>query len=293
MKDKYIKKAYEALAELVKKSKSNMSNSSFAGIYDKKTPNYFIGYGCHYNLRSLGKNTVAIVSRICPNSSNSKDKATEIYYNWLFNDSPWADMFVIKDAKEAIKLKGVICETNYPSNYIAGGIFATRAPWQAYFSVKALASLLSVNKKLNKNLAFIGSLWVGTTNVRSKKYFTLVSRSWSGNSAIINQFQSLSFVKNFINGKMIKPRADFCDNPLYKKRDSNDVYHTWSSKRVASKEFYNLLEKNFKNREYVFSIRDAFNGETYKYIGHKKEKEFFSHLADSLIKIQKGKALGL
>lgn len=283
MKDLHIKKAYETLAILVKKSIENMSNASFAGIYASKEPVFYIGEGCHFNLRSLGKNTIAVVSRIRV-PSESKKKITEEYYNWLFNDSPWSDVFVIKDAKEAIKLKGVICETNYPSNLIAGAIFATRDPWQYYSHLELFVGLIINHKKVNKNLAFISSLWCG----KSGLYHILMPTIPSYSSCVCNDYQSLTYVKNFMNKKISAARADFCDNPMYKS-SVHSVYRTWTKAtgEVSSKEFINLLKTTFEHKDFKVITKDSWDGPR-TYIGCTNKKKFTAHLADSLIKIQKG-----
>lgn len=282
MKDLHIKKAYETLVILVKKSGLEMNNASFAGVYASKIPKFYIGEGCHFNLRNLGKNTVAVVSRIQV-PQKSQRKITEEYYNWLFNDSPWSDVFVIKDAKEAIKLKGVICETNHPSNYIAGAIFATREPWQNYNHLELFTDLITKHKKVNKNLAFISSLWCS----KSRSCYILMTSSASYSSCVCNNYQSLTYVKNFVNKKISAARADFCDNPMYKST-VHSVYRTWTKAtgEVTSVEFINLLKAAFKHKDFETTIKDSWG--TNNYIGCTDRKKFTTHLADSLIKIQKG-----
>lgn len=286
MKKEHIEKAYEALDILVKKSINNMNNASFVGVFDKKDNRFYIGHGCHYSLRQLGTGTVAIVSRISPYSSALIDKTTKEYYSWLFNDSPWADVFVIKDAKEAMKLKAVICNTNLPSNYVAGAIFASRA-WQGTNSINTFIKIIE-DKKVSKNLAFIGSLWCSHTRLFRKKYYILDKGKYSGNSAISNNYQSLEFVKNFVDKKLVLPRKDFCDNPYYKGETTNNVYKTWHRRNDPNEEFINLLTETFKNKKFEVSIKDPLSSRKYNYTGSSNEEAFIARLVYSLKKIQKG-----
>jgi len=293
MNEKHLKKAHEALATLKKRvensSYGGFGTASFAGVYDKKATDVYFQHPCHGSLVNIDKDSVAVVSLI--RLGGSTEKQVEIFYDWLFNESPWADIFVLKDAKEVIKLGGVICETNFPSNLVAGALFASRGPWEHPNTLAFFADLLAEDKKLNKNLALISSMWCRNRNARKgMEYVVGITNAghWplSGN-------QTEKYVSNFINNKPVKAklRVKFCISAVYRSGTVQCVYPIWGVERqgdMVGRTYKEVLENSFKkDKKSIITHEDRF-GEKYTYIGYAKRGDFVTAMAKALREVQKG-----
>uniref|UniRef100_UPI00015543C0 hypothetical protein ORF070 n=1 Tax=Pseudomonas phage PA11 TaxID=347327 RepID=UPI00015543C0 len=88
---------------------------------------------CHFGLKSLPTNSLAVISGLQPkyigNLLNTKEG--EAYLDWLLNRSPYSKVFVTKSAKDAIKNSCIIADSSAPSNLLAAGLVASRRLWEA------------------------------------------------------------------------------------------------------------------------------------------------------------------
>ena len=57
-----------------------------------------------------------------------------IYYEWLFNYSPWRSAFITKDVSAVMKSRVVVMNVDAPANLMAGACIAVRHPWESYCS---------------------------------------------------------------------------------------------------------------------------------------------------------------
>ena len=108
---------------------------TFAVLKNKKDP-YIITFHdapCHMALSRVECRESFAIIALVELEKIQKDRHakgfTIPYYRWLLNDSPYAECFITKDAKEAIQY-GIICKTNVPSNLLVGGLVASRYPWE-------------------------------------------------------------------------------------------------------------------------------------------------------------------
>jgi len=93
---------------------------------------------CHHSVLSLDREEAKEVSAIvtCINRGTKRDiescplDASLWFYNWLLNDSPWADAFEEKDAEAAYKAGVLVCTTNVPGNILQAALVASRQVWE-------------------------------------------------------------------------------------------------------------------------------------------------------------------
>lgn len=89
------------------------------------------------------------------------DKEFHLYYEWLFNFSPFRDAFISKDAAKTIDRGVIVVDTNIDSRIMIGGAITTRHPWESFSSYreqfKHIMALWKemVEKGMNPNYAFV------------------------------------------------------------------------------------------------------------------------------------------
>ncbi|AUG88567.1 hypothetical protein [Pseudomonas phage TC6] len=109
---------------------------------------------CHFGLKSLPTNSIAVISGLQPkyigNLLNTKEG--EAYLDWLLNRSPYSKVFVTKSAKDAIKNSCIIADSSAPSNLLAAGLVASRRLWEANHILIVWHDL--VHAGMNEDLAF-------------------------------------------------------------------------------------------------------------------------------------------
>ena len=117
----------------------------------------YVGGPCHMGLATVSASKpVAVVSLIDYEQikeDRHKVGYTIPYYRWLLNDSIYRDCFVTKSPIEAIH-KGVICNTDVPSNLLLGALIATRYPWEyACHQFKSWCEMY--RRGVNPSMAFV------------------------------------------------------------------------------------------------------------------------------------------
>lgn len=289
MDKKHLELAHKTLKKLKKRSDDSAygcGTASFAGVFLKKEAAVYFQSPCHANLSNIGKDSIAVVSLVKLGGCSNKE--AQIFYNWLFNDSPWQDIFVLKDAKEVLKLGGVICRTNFPSNLVAGALFATRGLWEHSETIKFFAEILAKDKKLNKNLVLISSMWCKSSFLNAKNLY-IIGQTNAGHWPL-GADHSKKYISNFVNNRPEKLRKNFCDSSLYRSGGTQCVYPIWGDYECGDgKESYRiLLEKLFlKNKKSKINIKDRW-GDEYKCVGFRTRKDFIAEMAKVLKEVEKG-----
>tara|TARA_Y100001973_G_scaffold106774_1_gene187454 strand:+ start:1987 stop:3063 length:1077 start_codon:yes stop_codon:yes gene_type:complete len=134
IKEELLAIAKEA-KEACKKESQNVT-ARYAFIYNTGKVKVNSNAACHATVLSLDsaeKKSIAYITT-CINRGREKDCDEEVainYYDWLINRSPYADVFVTKDAREAYtKDKYVVCTASVPANMLQAALVATRQPWE-------------------------------------------------------------------------------------------------------------------------------------------------------------------
>ena len=154
----------------VKSAAGCLDANSYLGIIyeDKLEHKYFkIGRGpCHGDLNTnaltykkdgLKKTNWSVLSNVQP--LRTKKETALSFYDWLFNRSPWKDVFLVKDSQEAID-NGIIANTELPENLVISGLIASRFVTESYNTeISERARMYDEIKSLgfSENFAFIFS----------------------------------------------------------------------------------------------------------------------------------------
>lgn len=89
------------------------------------------------------------------------DKEFHLYYEWLFNFSPFRDAFITKDAAKTIDKGIIVVDTTIDSRIMIGGAISTRHPWENFAGYAAqMRPIMRLWKKMveegmNPNYAFV------------------------------------------------------------------------------------------------------------------------------------------
>lgn len=129
------------------------------------------------------------------------------YYRWLLNDSPWSDVFIIKELKDGMPY--VFLRTDVASNYLMSAIIASRSPWE--YPTKIITWHRLVTKYgVNPNYAYLSVTPLGMSG-KSYIFAPCEAEHWPLNGAM-----GIDFIKNFTNGVSEKKNL----TEIYRK-DSN------------------------------------------------------------------------
>ena len=134
------------------------------------------------------------------------------FYDILINHTPYGECIVSKDPEYAYNF-GLIIDTNYPSNIIAGCLMAQRLAWE--YVNKARSAIHYANLGVNKSLAFL----LGHTFSNDGGDITS-----SGHCCIDSSLVDKTYIKNFIKGKA-QPDELYSVQKTYK----YNVHSTWQS----------------------------------------------------------------
>jgi hypothetical protein len=179
MDDKILDKVMPAFEEFVSKRgglyQDPTVNLSYALIKGEQMIN--IRYSTCFGVLSNGasgwtggktityEGTDAIAVQI-----NRKDKINAkeaaLYYEWLFNFSPWRNAFLLKDVSQVWDYGAFMLNADLDDAVMIGGGIAARHVWESYAGSAQLPALISlwtkmVEKGMNPNFAYIAA-----TNLR-------------------------------------------------------------------------------------------------------------------------------
>lgn len=90
----------------------------------------------------------------------SFDKNFHLYYEWLFNWSPYRDAFITKDATDATQKGVVIVDADVDNRLMVGGAICLRHPFESFSSCVAIRPLVGLWSKMvesgyDPNYAFV------------------------------------------------------------------------------------------------------------------------------------------
>jgi hypothetical protein len=179
MDDKILDKVMPAFEEFVSKrggpNQDPTVNLSYALIKDERMINikYTTCFGVLSNgasgwtggLASTYKGTDAIAVQI-----NRKDKVnakeTALYYEWLFNFSPWRNAFLLKDVSQVWDYGAFMLNTDLDDAVMIGGGIAARHVWESYAGSAQLPALISLWTKMVENGMNPNFAYIAATNLR-------------------------------------------------------------------------------------------------------------------------------
>lgn len=121
-----------------------------------------------------------------------------LYYTWLLNKSPWSKVFVEKDY-EVVKQKGFSLSTNFPADYVASALVATRYTSEIYneWTTRHFRTFEDlVNEGVETLWAFVMSMMYAKKHTSSEYSY----RMQNGHE-IVPPDWSLATIKNFVEGR--------------------------------------------------------------------------------------------
>jgi len=182
-----------------------------------------------------------IVSRIQDNGAAGTYKFEEDlvkFYDWLFNVSPWAKVFVTKCGKQAVKERWLVVHTEVPSNLMLGALMASRIPSESSNPMFVMNDLAELG--VPQSLGFlIGQCLAGGDQRKG-------SAIW-GDTTAEHRCISVSAMKkheaqNFLTGQLDNPNMDYVNNTKYTQPFS--VNSIWGS-RGRGMSLPTFIERNF------------------------------------------------
>lgn len=171
-----------------------------------KTP-YEIASACHAALRRHAPRAQAIGTLVNSYYFNLHLKNGEItrrdallYFDWLLNRSPWAEVFITKNSKFAIQY-GVLCRTDVPGNMLLSACTAIR--YVIENPRPAIVALFNrfVSNGNDENTSFL---------LAHKVYYRMKGKTLtSHHDSVADTTDTLSFIE----GKVKHKSPIYCDKP--------------------------------------------------------------------------------
>jgi hypothetical protein len=155
-----------------------------------------------------------IVSRIQDNGAAGTYKFEEDlvkFYDWLFNESPWADVFITKNGKQAVEERWLVVHTDVPSNQMVGALMASRIPSESSNPMFVMNDLEEFG--VPRTMGFlIGQCLAGGDKREG-------SAKWGDTTAehrcISAGQMTRSVALNFLEGQLVEPNEHYVDNTRY------------------------------------------------------------------------------
>ena len=202
-------------------------NAYFGFLYEDGGMSPIEGGACHASVLNHGRHTkqyedksvVAIVSRIL------RDQQTEFtqsensirFYDWLFNRSPFQQVFLTKDSDACMKEGWCVVDCNNPANMVQAGLIATRNTWEFPSNIDRWASF--VDKGVKEDLAFLIVHFLSIFDVNE---VALTTRP--NGHAVIGSSLSLKGARAFINHKPMNLKPNYSEGT-----DAHGVFALWDS----------------------------------------------------------------
>jgi len=222
--------------------------------YNSSVCNYGIGFGdgttytvmvryCHAWLQNYDarKPPAVITNKIQLKRPGCIDKeGMEKYYNYLFNDSPFAECYVTKTLSDALN-KGITLRTTPPANLVCAAAIATRQAWEYPDVATSLNNMIGFGIEPRK--AHIAAHLI---TVDSEGGFSSSRRAH--HVAVSSCYFSKESIKNFLSGTL--PKKDkYNINPYRKVRSYRDIGIMWGERGILSIDggddnIYNSLNSN-------------------------------------------------
>lgn len=215
--------------------------TSFAyKVVGKKEANYCINPACY---AELGYKDDPIEQFIVDTQCHvhllggdpQKYPANILYFNYLFNDSPWAPCFITKDAKEALE-KGVVMDCNRPISELVGAATAVRESIEQKLRYKLFKEMMDAG--YHGNTAYLMSV---SFSGKDGNYTLLNSND--GHTAISTSLGAEALISFFKSGYAPGGKAanvEMSHYQVYKTIDKNygkyhnvpESFFTWTGKNA-------------------------------------------------------------
>lgn len=162
-----------------------------------------------------------------------KEEEIKPYVDWLANRSPWAAMHIEKDAGTILKL-GWVVDADFPANFVASGLIATRAFSESYTPSIAnrfstYLHILSLGFKEEEAL-ILSYLFVKAGNNLSR-YSVVFTELVAGHGIFHLGGQAESYYRNFL---LSAPKNLQSYTLKAGKGYENEVNAVWKTPSVAS-----------------------------------------------------------
>ncbi len=209
---------------------AKQSMTSISYIYENSVSPYNAhGIACHYNMkkRDGDKIPIAICNFITKNLRGKYEVKKEHFinfYDWMANLSPWAPIFVSKDAEDVWEQEFCIVDTKYQYNSVAQCLIALRLCWEFPNHIKAWYTLYQ--NGIDGLVAFAMSYSCGD------KHITMGSQ---GHCALDGRYINLAQVFSMANTTLEDFNKVGYDKSYAIKRNYNNIFHALEFKRGYKK----------------------------------------------------------
>jgi len=169
------------------------------------------------------------------------------YYDMLFNDSVWADVFITKSGEEAVSTRFIVARTDVPSNMLIQAMQACRIPTEYHNTMWACNDL--VDGGVNPKLAFVLGIMMRGGNFREGTVDFL--DSGTNHTCMDPMYFNKKALKRMYDGNC-QANQNYWNNPDY--TSSFRIFETWGSQ--SDNELCNYIKENFRPKE-ILGIEKA------------------------------------
>lgn len=203
---------------------------------------YICGGGCHSAIGSFGighsKHTplFIVTAGLGRKWKNTETIGAKGYVPWLVNQSPWADLHMVKDVDYILKT-GYHLDCDFPHNYFQSGCITSRHSWEV------------IHDRLKDWDTYVNSFGFDPTLALLFRYNSfldidgnVIPNNWGGHTAF-SPTEKLSYYKNIFNKRMIHPKELYSVTKTY-----DDVDRLWLDKNetLYSKKPGGLFQKAYE-----------------------------------------------
>jgi len=239
----YNKQMLDGIKFMKNQGLSTMCNSVWGAVWENGDTEKCDHTQCFGASRmSKYKGCSWIVSRIQDNGAAGTRKFESDlvqYYDWLFNESPWAKVFVTKSGQQAVDERWLVAQTDIPANMLIGALQASRIPTEYSNSMFVMNDLAKVG--CPRNLGFLIGMCLAGGDKRSG------SASWGDttreHTCLSSNNLSATTMQNFIDGKAALPNKHYKVHTSYTL--PNNVNHIWGIRKDREDMLPDFLNKNF------------------------------------------------
>lgn len=228
------------LKEISKQCRENVHHMRISA--DLKKTSVHLNQVCHREVKDDVRFEPAYLVTLGLNTGSSHwvkgkpstEEALELYITYLTNYSPYADVFISKDAKFILEY-GYVIDTNSPNRLVLGACFATRQVWERPYRADAFLALYKAGVPLDAAFMF-GSQCSVFSGGKMKMGLT---------SSDHNHFQN-SLVSDKCMVNFIKHAPEFSGKPYKYEPNASDggnggVDGMWSKEYNKGSQIYKSL----------------------------------------------------
>lgn len=247
------------------------------GVYHRFGPYVCTGWMHTYNFSATlsilpeggGRKVVFLLSAVM--SSVGTQKQTVAYIDWLINRSPWAEIFVDKDAKQVFAL-GYVIDTTKPANLIGNALIACRLFTESYvagakFRVKTYLELLELGCSEQEALLF-SQMYAPS----ERGYPYTFSRFSSGHAVFTASGADQTYYQNFLRSTPANLTESFQDLQGY---ECGTINSTWGT-TTGNDTFANKVKSLHPIRAEKKKDLNIFRKETREAFSYGNKQDFLS-----------------